>query len=1074
MSESIRTAAPAIAPSVNATPLRAPLLARKCACAGSESSCAKCADEETKGGALQRKAAGRAMPGRIPDSVRRVLSSPGRPLDGGVRSSMEARFGHDFSSVRIHTGAAAAESAHAVGAHAYTVGNDIVFASRHDPQSPHGMHILAHELTHTIQQRGVAPASFDELPISAPDHATEREADAVASAVMRGEATRAPSVARHGLAMLSRLSETEPGPSQLEQKEVKLTEIPPTKENPGDKRLRWFRVSRAFPQPSEKGPQGVKLLESKPKLRIVGDTTGGMAAGLKARRSGTRTLKLMWLAALAWPEATTEATKLWKQHGGAGDDFLASAKAGTEVCEFDHIIELQAGGPDIPSNLQAVTGKSNVDSAVQVRAEITDRVKDAVKLAGDPDMQQVGLVYDTVTQAGGTDCGTDICCAIDQCARECARKAKMSRSAPDDTDPYVLKSASFTQTAHVPKDETKEPALLSRSEIPENRFAARLVPGLILDKLSGRNGPTPTIKARIAGDAVPITVTKGEEVTVNVGKDGTLDVKNSKPHIKFTFPHLSEGEITKFEVAPEGLHAFGTIYPSLSLLKGTALDFYLTPDSAGAILKPKKKLTSPIPGLELNNPRLLLPLIPEFKPEGLVDFSIGKNLVTGVLSVTVEGDALVATAKAIAHIPGIDEAEGDVRYHAKDGFSSRIHLSKSGKKFVTNVAVDVFITDAGINAIGTIDVEPPGGSLVKLTIARNEAGEPQYTGHGLINVPGLADPVDVLVGYNAKGLTAKGVAPFSLKALGAKGILGVTYDSNLGFIGSISNFKFQKGLATVTLEHLTLAKEKFTGAGAIEMPVGKSLMAKGAVTLDEKQQLAITAALKIAKPIVLFNAFGGNYNLFTLPAISIPIPGASIAGFGLKLEILGGLSAGYRIGPGTLDEAEISAGVNPLLATSTAGVKLHARLLIPAHASVTGSITGLVALDLLAASVAGGVTVSATASLDGGLDARTDVAYAPERLVIDAKLDAALKLMLTLGLDAVVRASVLGAKYENVWKLGRWPFDPGVYFSIGGQFHYDSTQAFTPPALTFKKPALDGAKLVTGPFSGSSPKETKK
>ncbi|MCU1228689.1 MAG: hypothetical protein JWO97_1573 [Acidobacteria bacterium] len=1073
MSDSVRMAAPAIAPSVNATPLRAPLLARKCACAGSESSCAKCSDDETRGGALQRKAAGHAMPGRIPDSVRRVLSSPGRPLDSGVRSSMEARFGHDFRSVRIHTGAAAAESAHAVGAHAYTVGNDIVFAARHDPQSPRSAHILAHELAHTIQQRGVAPVSFDELPISSPDHATEREADAVASAVMRGEAAHAPSVARHGLAMLSRLSETEPGPSELEQKEAGLTEVAPTKETPGDKRLRWFLVNRPFPQPSEKGPQGQTLLESNtPKLRIVGDATGAMAAGLKARRSGTRTLKLMWLAALGWPDTTADATALWKEQGGAGDDFLASAQAGpagVEVCEFDHIIELQAGGPDIPSNLQAVTGKSNVDSAVKVRAEITGRVKDAVKLTGDPEMLQVGLIYDTVTQSGGKDCAADICCAIDQRAR----KTLMSRIPPVDTEPYVLQSASFKQTARVPKDK-KEDATLSTSRIPENRFAARLVPGLILGTIKGRDGSTPTIDAKIAGDAIPITVTKGESVTVKVGKDGMLDIDRSKPKIGFTFPFLSEGEITKFEVAPEGLHAFGTIHPSLSLLKGTALDFYLTPSTVGAVLKPKTPLKSPIPGLELHEPELLLPLLPDFKPEGRVKFSIGKNLVTGVLSITVEGTSLVATAKAIAHIPGIDEAEGDVRYHAKDGFSSKIHLSRSGKKFVKNVAVDVFITDAGINAIGTIDVEPPGGSLVTLTIARNEAGDLQYTGHGLINVPGLADPVDVLIGYNAKGLTAKGTAAFSLKTLGAKGILGVTYDSNLGFVGSISNFTFKKGLATVTLEHLTLAKEKFTGAGSIEMPVGKSLMAKGAVTLGENEQLAITAALKIAKPIVLFDAFGGNYKLFTLPAISIPIPGASIAGFGLKLQILGGLSAGYRIGPGTLDEAEVSAGVNPLLATSTAGVKLHARLLIPAHASVTGSITGLVALDLLAAEIAGGVTVSATASLDGGLDARTDVAYAPERLVIDAKLDAALKLMLTLGLDAVVRASVLGAKYETLWQLGRWPFDPGVYFSIGGQFHYESDKAFTPPALTFNKPPLDGAKLVTGPFGGAAPKETKK
>ena len=90
---------------------------------------------------------------QVPPIVHEVLSSLGRPLDPSTCASMEPRFGHDFSRVRLHNGVRAAESARAVSALAYTVGNDIVFAEgQFAPQTALGQRLLAHELTHVIQQ----------------------------------------------------------------------------------------------------------------------------------------------------------------------------------------------------------------------------------------------------------------------------------------------------------------------------------------------------------------------------------------------------------------------------------------------------------------------------------------------------------------------------------------------------------------------------------------------------------------------------------------------------------------------------------------------------------------------------------------------------------------------------------------------------------------------------------------------------------------------------------------------------------------------------------------------------------
>lgn len=91
----------------------------------------------------------------VPPLVHDVLHSPGQPFDAATRSFMESRFGHDFSHVRVHTDTRAVESARAVGALAYTAGKDVVFgAGQYIPWTDAGKKLLAHELTHVVQQTG--------------------------------------------------------------------------------------------------------------------------------------------------------------------------------------------------------------------------------------------------------------------------------------------------------------------------------------------------------------------------------------------------------------------------------------------------------------------------------------------------------------------------------------------------------------------------------------------------------------------------------------------------------------------------------------------------------------------------------------------------------------------------------------------------------------------------------------------------------------------------------------------------------------------------------------------------------
>jgi len=111
-----------------------------------------------------------------------------QPLDATTRRSMQARMGHDFSQVRIHTNAQAAASAQAVQARAYTVGRDVVFgAGQYRPGTLAGQRLLAHELTHVVQQRGAPSATTGELAIGDSASAAEREAEQVSAQVMNGQ-----------------------------------------------------------------------------------------------------------------------------------------------------------------------------------------------------------------------------------------------------------------------------------------------------------------------------------------------------------------------------------------------------------------------------------------------------------------------------------------------------------------------------------------------------------------------------------------------------------------------------------------------------------------------------------------------------------------------------------------------------------------------------------------------------------------------------------------------------------------------------------------------------------------------
>jgi hypothetical protein len=138
-------------------------------------------------------------PSVLDESISRAIHAKrghGNPLDAGAQQDLGATLGDDFSDVNVHTDGEADRLNRAVRAEAFTTGTDVFFREgKYDPGSNEGRKLLAHELTHVVQQREAPPKQ--ELTLSDPGDSSERQASTVADSVASSHAEPSAPVARH-------------------------------------------------------------------------------------------------------------------------------------------------------------------------------------------------------------------------------------------------------------------------------------------------------------------------------------------------------------------------------------------------------------------------------------------------------------------------------------------------------------------------------------------------------------------------------------------------------------------------------------------------------------------------------------------------------------------------------------------------------------------------------------------------------------------------------------------------------------------------------------------------------------
>jgi hypothetical protein len=1074
------------------------LLQRKCACgagAGSAGQCDSCAEK----GTLQRRTSGKAPDhdGGVPDSVGATLAQPGQALDQDTRSDMEQRFGVDFGGVRLHTDSAAADSAAAVDAHAYTVGQHVVFGQgQYQPQSEAGRHLLAHELAHTVQQQGLQRAGVSALPDQGPEYRRlEAEADHMADAALRGKPLPASRATQPMLSRAGKERNLAPGgevPSAVTpvKQPVKVKssfmetshEVTPEgayarpEKGRAPVKLEVFTVDKFF-VPGTKGPRALQIYQNLAAgggLQATIDVSGRGKAILWQERADTGPLQTRWLRDVGWPGGK-QADTLWKECGGDA----VFPKARNATCQMDHVVELQIGGNNTEQNIQALDETQNRNSGGAIKNQVFMLAQAVAEngLLSSTQAEQITLRFLSAEvkgagEAASTACppqgAAATCLAVEQCARA-KGPAKDVAKAQADLDEIALSAGGAPTVVKVAKTfKASGKATAAIFDDSANKAASELIPGLLLTELHHVGADMKKgmgVRAMVDDrDATRLPLTlEGKQknpVHLKVEDGGALKLAEENLHIKFQYKYLSPGEITKMSRGADGgLQWKGYIKPKLAFLGKLNVEYDKGELTVSKGLDPKD-LKSPFPGATLTEAKLALKLAPVFKPEGTLAFDFGtsaRKIASASVSASADAEGLVLQGKLQAYLPGIDNASGDVKYQGGQ-WSGEILVEAAAMqaklKYVQGGQLRAALRNGKLEAGGKVQLVLPGDARAELELQyRNNAW--LFSGSGVFKVDSpYLKPIHARISYDGELFRATGKAGFGFKGI-LDGEIDATYENRAGAekVHGKGKVKINKGKAVGEMDVELHPNRTVSGKGKLSYEIKKGMVATATIIIDDKQKISFEGELTLPD-IELFKRFPANEamrSIFSVSA-SIPIPGVSIGPIGLKVKLYGGLDYFYYVGPGVLTGIKATVKFSPFEADPDLSFKMRAKASIPAGGGIRGKVGADIVIDAGIAEVGGGLSVYATAGLEGKAELGGEIGYEKDRFSIDAKAYVGGKISLEAGLNAHAYAEAgvwkLKVRTEKEWNLAKTRLDTGLTIGMEMPLHYDSESGFRMPALS--------------------------
>ncbi|WP_199758637.1 DUF4157 domain-containing protein [Aquabacterium soli] len=995
-------------------------------------------------------AAARQDPNDTQSRIKQQLGQ-GESLPENLAPRLEQQFGHDFSNVRIHHDGQADVLSKELAAKAFTVGSDIFFASgQYQPGTPAGLQLLAHELTHVVQQKDSVPAVHRRVD---PSLASTYVANASTPGAETALGTlQIPGVKSRHLPLYASLAAA-----------GNLKRVKGYGRDGANQRSVWNSTIQV-PEAAVRSQLTARSIAP------PGNNTDKVAITLGGRNYKRTIPELQ--AMLKIPE--------WGRRG-------TRPANGFQV---DHIVELQVSGQmgsgvgNSIENMELLDQPSNSSSGGQIRSGIYTRV-DAylATFTPRPDrgafLRTTDVVFERVEANGGAGAPAGASAWWSKADIEGAEPLATAQPAPPTRegrpDEFILSSsAGGIEVGRFRHD----PAVTT---ITPQGAAARRLAGMVIQSITLQDagtGAAATVGSiQAQWDLPPDWQPADPNVTMSLAGDGDYRGYPARiPTPALEFRHLSPVAFDSVSADDGQLKAQGQLTPSLPIfgapisvtLQGRDVTFSMD-YSAG-------DLRLPIPGLSIDDSTVRLFYSSErgLGVGGQVFFSVAR-VGSGDLSASfstgqgigLEGafnfdSRLFDRARVRAwwrqgemgaegtigidqpdKIKGIRSASLTVGVTGNDwSFTGNAALSVPG---VSDATVSVRKTDQGMVFDG--DVNLSSSALVRsgrIHVNATEQAEGyklSATGTAQPNIPGVDSQLEV--SYDDGAFTASFSGAYARGMMSGNVTVGVTNRSvdeqgNLGGLGDPD------------------APLVVYGSGSATMRIAPWLQGTAGIRFSPTGEVTVSGEIGLPGSIEMFPRQEINKSLFSL-STQIPIVPGIVA------EVGGNLSAKAGIGPGVLDQLRIGIEYNPAHEENT-HVTGDAHLNVPADAGLRLAARAGIGLGITGASATGGIELGGSLGIDGAAEAGVHVDWMPSQgLRIDANAAFHAEPKFKFDVSGYVAVTALGfSVYDQRWQLAAYELGSNMRFGVNFPVHYVEGEPFNVSMedVEFEVPDVDPGALI--------------
>jgi hypothetical protein len=984
----------------------------------------------------------------------------GDALDDSTRSEMESGFGNDFSSVRVHTGTEAQQLSKDLGAQAFTHGQDIYFdQGKYNPQTSSGEHLLAHELTHTVQQTGGVQKMIQKTDNAPPASGSDSRIDLAGKVIYIKELY---------LPQLKERNRTLIGSTATRRKNY----------NRDDSYV-------ASATSSDRAQDEVWKSFVEPRVRTHVDTLAARASQANAFDASVNSyyLKKGSLKLIGTKETITRNSlvPLWNKNGQAS------------AYDVDHIKELQLGGANFIDNMELLNFSANRASGATVKNTIERLVNEfltsdaarnqATQQNGtlpslDVAKQQYDITFNRIDyndaqarfnkHAQGEDYWSkkDISEDFDHLKNfEPMTAPEIAAAKGTSSDPVVYTSEAGGKGMHKSDFEAMSGVSVTKFDFPATPT------GDVAGSIELAITPPSVVNGNIK---VPIPIYKMDGVVFggSMPRRGAQRGQGGLERIlsRLEINGLSPAVIDMADIVPGvGLVVRGRIQPTLEIVRGFDLDFFIEGNSFG--------ITKTITAGEIKVP-------PPFKINGAF-LTIG----AGNRGIFVEGDVLFEIKKlGTGKISGLGRSNGDfgikgkfdfdprlfknnaasieVEYNNREGWSARgeLQIGRNSVKGIKSGNITVTYANNVLEASGTAETTIKGVKDVTLRVKFAEEVSEIEGSVKIEKLPGIKEGEGRL-----KLVKIGDEYDFSGNGKITPDIPGLTTQLDFEFHNDIflvdARIDFERGRLKGTLNvgitnravdgegrptGEALPDYKVFGNSVLALKITDQITVSAGVRLLENGEIEVRGGIQLPQRFeVVPRLFSiTNKPLINIPPIHIPLFGIplGVATVGIEAVIRPRLTADVQIGPGSLTNVRAEIVYNPSRPDDmsiTGGADFE----FIAEAGITAGVDFGISASVAVASLTGGINLSAFIRAAAQQPVfHADIKYSPRTgFELNGDVKALVKAILGFSGDFYAEASI-GIWPAELTKRWQWPIfkkeiDTGLQIGFEFPFGYKDGRA---------------------------------